>query len=364
MLDVGSTIINSIIGGAIMALASSLHLYLQGKMTGVSGLLFKCLTLTDFSYNFAFIMGMLFMSAFIKCFFNPLAKPKTVDAPTFLETTSKFVGDLSLPGFIMAGFLVGFGAKMANGCTSGHGVCGLPRLSKRSIVAILIFMIFGMMIATIRYYIPFLRPNSYAFNVWEESYIYYLALFTSLIGFGLNLWNSFKTGIKDKVRDILVSFLIGSLFSFGLIQSGMLQRHVVIEFLTIGRVWNIQLAFVLGAAVGINFFTFNFILNKITRPRYKEKYDLPTSTTVDNKLCVGAAIFGIGWGLSGICPGPAILTCYLYCPQIIAFFIFLCAGMYIESIFDKRISEPINRNNFISKFNKFQKFKESESNII
>ena len=179
---------------------------------------------------------------------------------------------------------------------------------------------------------------------------------------GLNLWHRFKSGIKDKVRDILVSFFIGCLFGFGLMQSGMLQRHVVIEFLTVGKVWNIQLAFVLGSAVGINFFTFNYILNKITRPRYKEKYDLPTNTVVDNKLLVGAAIFGVGWGLAGICPGPAVLVCYLYCPQIFAFFFSLCVGMYIESIFDKKISDPINNSSIISKVNRFQKFKDIQSN--
>ena len=343
-----------------MALASSLHLYLQGKITGISGTLFNTVTLTDFSYNSSFLIGMVFISSFIKCFFDPLGKPKTVDTPTFFESTSKFVGDLSLPGFILAGFLVGFGAKMANGCTSGHGVCGLPRLSKRSIVAVILFMIFGVLIATIRYYIPFLRPISYAFNVWESSFIDFFILIVSIIGLVLNLWKSFKSGIKDKVRDILISFLIGILFGFGLIQSGMVQRHVVTEFLTIGKIWNIQLAFVLGVAVGINFLTFNFILKKITRPRYKEKYDLPTITDIDNKLCVGAAIFGLGWGLSGICPGPAVLSCYIYCPQILAYFISLCAGMYIESVFDNKISDPINKNQLISKVNRFQKFKDQQ----
>ena len=84
------------------------------------------------------------------------------------------------------------------------------------------------------------------------------------------------------------------------------------------------------------------------------------NNVVDNKLCVGAAIFGVGWGLSGICPGPAILTCYLYCPQILAYFIFLCAGMYIESYIDGKISEPINKNPLITKFNKFQKLNENK----
>ena len=116
-------------------------------------------------------------------------------------------------------------------------------------------MIFGILIATIRYYFPFLTPNSYAFRIWESNFIYYITLILCFVGIFLVLWNSFKSGNKDKVRDLVISFLIGNLFSFGLIQSGMVQRHVVIEFLTIGKIWNIQLAFVLGAAVGINFFT-------------------------------------------------------------------------------------------------------------
>jgi len=360
MINTGSTIINSIIGGGIMSLASSLHLYLNGKITGISGAIFRSITLTDFSYNFSFITGMLFLSSFIKLVFDPMAPPETVDSPVFMESPSKFVGDLSIIGFIIAGFLVGFGAKMGNGCTSGHGVCGLPRLSKRSIVAIILFMIFGILTATIRYYIPFFRPSSYAFNVWESSFIYIGMLILSILGFGANVWNVYKSGIKDKVRDILVSFFVGCLFSYGLFESGMIQRHVVLEFLTLGKVWNYQLAFVLGTAVGINLFTFNFILKKIPRPRYKENYDLPTKTEVDNKLCVGAAIFGIGWGLAGICPGPAVLACYLYCPQTLAFFIFCCIGMYIESLFDNKMGEKINNNQFISKVNKFARFKNEQ----
>ena len=356
MIDVGSTAMNSIIGGALMALASTLHLYLNGKITGISGAFFRTITLTDFSYNFSFIIGMLFTSSFIKCFFDPMLPPETLDSAIFMETPSKFVGDLSIIGFILAGFLVGFGAKMANGCTSGHGVCGLPRLSKRSFVAIGFFMVFGILMATLRYYIPFLRPSSYAFNVWENSFIYFGTLILSVAGFLANLFNVYRSGIQDKVRDILVSFCVGCLFCFGLIESGMIQRHVVVEFLTLGKVWNYQLAFVLGTAVGINLFTFNFILKKTTRPKFKENYDLPTKTEVDNKLCVGAALFGLGWGLAGICPGPAVIACYLYCPQTLAFCIFLGIGMYIESIFDNKMGEKINNNQFISKVNKFARF--------
>ena len=358
MINLGSAKLNSILGGAIMSLASSLHLYLNGKITGISGAIFRTITLSDFSYNFSFITGMLFMSSLIKIFFDPMSQKEKLDSPVFMETQVKFVGDLSTVGFILAGFLVGFGAKMGTGCTSGHGVCGLPRLSKRSIVAILLFMVFGILMATIRYYIPFLRPESYVSDVWENSFINIGILVFNCLGFGLNI--IYKSGNKDKIRDISISFCIGALFCYGLLESGMLQRHVVIEFLIIGKVWNYQLAFVLGSAVGINLLTFNYILKKTTRPKFRETFDLPTKTEVDNKLCLGAAIFGIGWGMAGICPGPAVIACYLYCPQSLAFSISLCLGMYIESLIDGKIAEIINNNQPLSKENKFNKIQDEQ----
>ena len=337
-----SSAINSIIGGALMSLASTLHLYLNGKITGVSGAIFRCISLSNFSYNFAFITGMIFTSSFIKNFFDPMTPPISSDSPAIMESPSKFISDLSLFGFIIAGFLVGFGAKMANGCTSGHGVCGLPRKSKRSFVAIFLFMIFGILTATIRYHIPFLTPSSKNYEVWESPTINFIIFIFSLGSLGFNLLSSCKSGEKDKFRDILVSFGVGCLFCYGLIKSGMLQRHVVIGFLTLSKVWNYQLSFVLGTAVGINYFTFNFILKNMSRPKFKGSFDLPTNTKVDKKLCLGSAIFGIGWGLGGICPGPAVIAFYLYCPQSLVFFVSLAIGMLLESKYDKRIAEMIN----------------------
>ena len=331
MIDSGNPFINSVIGGSIMALSSSLHLYLEGKITGISGAIFRCISLSNFSYNFSFIIGMVFISSFIKTFFAP--------STTFLEKNSKFVENLSISGFALAGFLVGFGAKMGNGCTSGHGVCGLPRLSKRSFVAISFFMIFGIFMATLKSSFPFLRPKS-EFKIFEENNIYYYTFILSSITFLVNAWNAYKKGF---FRDIIISFGIGVIFGYGLIESGMLQRHIVIDFLTAGKNWNPQLIFVLGSAVGINFFTFNFILKKISKPRFKEIYDLPMNKIVDNKLCIGASIFGMGWGLAGICPGPAVLTFFLYPPHITVFFIFLCIGIYLENSFDKKIAELVNR---------------------
>ena len=96
-----------------MALATTLHLYIQDKITGISGTLFRCISFLEFHFNFSFIMGMLSLSSFIKCFYDPSVQyiKKYSYTPTFLESPAKFVADLSIPGFILAGFLIGFVAR-------------------------------------------------------------------------------------------------------------------------------------------------------------------------------------------------------------------------------------------------------------
>jgi len=349
MIDLGLTPLNSLLGGVIMALSTSAHLYLEGKITGISGMLYKSIKVIDYNYTYSFMAGMLFISSYIVSF-NDFSKNKS---RPFLETSSQYASDLSLLGFIIAGFLVGFGAKMGNGCTSGHGVCGIPRFSKRSIVAICLFMVFGSAIATFRYYCPFLQPIIKV-NV-NFSFLSYILLLASIGAIGYLLFKSYKTGKTDNVRDTIVAFLIGASFSYGLFQSGMLQRHVVVAFLTIGKVWNWQLAFVLGSAVGVNILTFRLILSKSKKPLFKDKFDLPSNTKIDNKLLVGASIFGIGWGLGGICPGPAALAFYLCFPQTFLFFAALCGGIYVEDLYDKKITEFVNKNAILSSINVFDK---------
>lgn len=69
------------------------------------------------------------------------------------------VSNLDFVGFGIAGYLVGVGTKMSNGCTSGHGVCGLPRFASRSWAAVCSFLLFAIMIATFKYYVPFLNAT-------------------------------------------------------------------------------------------------------------------------------------------------------------------------------------------------------------
>jgi hypothetical protein len=125
------TPIPALIGGALIGVASSLILLTHGKVAGISGIyggLFRRGT-SDRNFRFAAIAGLVFAGALIRVFF-----------PAAFTTT----WSATLPLALAAGLFVGFGTQLGNGCTSGHGVCGISRLSLRSVIATATFMAAGM----------------------------------------------------------------------------------------------------------------------------------------------------------------------------------------------------------------------------
>jgi len=106
----------------------------------------------------------------------------------------------------------------------------------------------------------------------------------------------------NKTISVLVAGLI---FGFGLALSGMTHASKVLGFLDVTGNWDPSLLFVLGGAVGVTIIAFRFILRR-PAPVLEDKFRLPTAKFVDAPLVIGAAIFGIGWGISGYCPGPGI----------------------------------------------------------
>ncbi len=102
-------------------------------------------------------------------------------------------------------------------------------------------------------------------------------------------------------------YLAGMLFGLGLAISGMTDPARVLGFLDIAGVWDPTLIFVLGAAVGTTFVGYRLVFARGT-PLFSTQFQLPTKQELDAKLLGGAALFGVGWGLSGYCPGPAIAS--------------------------------------------------------
>jgi uncharacterized protein len=127
----------------------------------------------------------------------------------------------------------------------------------------------------------------------------------------------------------LVSLAAGLIFGFGLALSGMLDPARVRGFLDIFGAWDPSLAFVLGGAVAVSAIGY-MISRKMKAPALDVAFRLPAKTAVDAPLMIGAAVFGIGWGIAGLCPGPAIASLTFGVPAMIAFTIAMLVGVAVH----------------------------------
>ena len=129
----------------------------------------------------------------------------------------------------------------------------------------------------------------------------------------------------------VVEFLEGLLFGLGLILSGMTDPGKVLGFLDLGGAWDPSLAFVMGGAVAVGFFAFALARNRATA-WLGETIRLPVESGVDRRLLIGALVFGVGWGLAGFCPGPAIVAAAAGHLQAALFTLSMVAGMALHEL--------------------------------
>jgi uncharacterized membrane protein YedE/YeeE len=152
----------AVIGGALIALASTLNLLLYGRISGINGMLNTLMKLDfkgGFEWKFAFITGLITIPNLFHISNGKVVTFSDGSTYTIFDDDIVHIQNLDLIGQILGGLLVGIGTRLGNGCTSGHGVCGLPRLSIRSIVAVCTFVSFAMLIASCRYHYPFLNAG-------------------------------------------------------------------------------------------------------------------------------------------------------------------------------------------------------------
>jgi uncharacterized membrane protein YedE/YeeE len=124
------------------------------------------------------------------------------------------------------------------------------------------------------------------------------------------------------------SFLAGLIFGTGLCLSGMIQQSKVLGFLDLAGRWDPSLAFVMGGAISVGLVVFS-IVGRQTAALPENASDISLKREIDRRLVTGSLIFGVGWGLSGICPGPGIALLAFGSPQAITFVVAMLAGMLI-----------------------------------
>jgi hypothetical protein len=125
---------------------------------------------------------------------------------------------------------------------------------------------------------------------------------------------------------MLINLFGGTLFGLGLTVSGMVNPQKVIGFLDVAGDWDPTLAFVMGGALLVAIPAFRLILRR-SHPILAEEFELPIKKDVDGPLLGGAALFGIGWGLAGFCPGPAVTALASGLLPVFAFVAAMVVGM-------------------------------------
>ena len=123
----------------------------------------------------------------------------------------------------------------------------------------------------------------------------------------------------------LIGLVAGVIFGLGLAISQMISQEKVLGFLDLFGNWDPSLAFVMAGAVGVTVVLFRFVLRR-RQPVFDGKFHLSRDSGVDKHLAIGSALFGIGWGLGGFCPGPALASLSLGQIEPVIFVLALIAG--------------------------------------
>jgi uncharacterized protein len=133
----------------------------------------------------------------------------------------------------------------------------------------------------------------------------------------------------------IASFVCGLIFGLGLLISGMTQPAIVLGFLDVFGRWDPTLVFVMAGALAVSAAGFALARQR-TRPLFAASHLWPTRTDIDRPLVVGSMLFGIGWGLAGLCPGPALENLASLSPKVIVFVIAMGAGMIAKDLWERQ----------------------------
>lgn len=320
------SLLNGLLGGMLLGTGGATLMLGAGEIMGFSGVMspmlknpFQVARDPNQHWKIAFLTAYMLAA---NVFFLPYINTE------WIETAATATSPLA---YALSGLLTGFGTKLGNGCTTGHGICGMPRFSKRSLTAVLSFM--STAVATTVLTSPE-QPTGQAFvflrNGATLDYLPWVPQALSAFLVGLTLYGAFVNAntntnkeTKKSVNNdnkLYPSILAGIIASAGLTFSTMVYPHAVQSFLNFGGMmngtWNPTLMAVMSGGLLTSFLAYQFVPGqhalvqscpKLTKPLCGDKFGMPTNTTIDWKLLTGASIFGIGWGISGLCPGSVLL---------------------------------------------------------
>ena len=141
---------------------------------------------------------------------------------------------------------------------------------------------------------------------------------------------------KIELLNHISAFVVGFLFAIGLAVSGMTQSHKVVGFLDLFGDWDPSLIFVMLGAILVHFVVYRLI-RKRNSPLFSAQWHVPTKNEITKPLLLGGFLFGVGWGLGGFCPGPAVASLAAGQIDTMVFLISMLVGMKLFSALDSKL---------------------------
>ncbi|CAE7617267.1 unnamed protein product [Symbiodinium sp. CCMP2592] len=293
------TPVESAIGGMLIGLSAAISYLVDGRIAGVAGILgpflrgvTQCQPLKDGQlWKILFLLGLVLGGMIAMACNHDFSFPQA--APFHVVR------------YIAAAIFVGMGTRIGKGCTSGHGICGLPRFSSRSWVAVPTFM--GCAIGTValtRHAFKWDQPGPWALAElqWPPKWEFPVASLVACV-----LLTGLMILLPMPIRSYASPTLAGIIFGVGLGCAGMTSQAKVLDFLDFGGTWDPSLAFVMGCGILVSGPAFLYAEREASKPLCSDcSYEKPPKHGNYPQLIFGASLFGLGWGLIGICPGPAI----------------------------------------------------------
>ncbi|KAG2388523.1 hypothetical protein C9374_000687 [Naegleria lovaniensis] len=338
------------------------YAYLQGRISGMSGIAgcaFRGLknkllpssspnrsvvTEEEFAHKILYILGLM-VAGFTVWFLEMVPDHFVQISSIWLSSPSVWVM------YLVAGLLGGFGTQLGNGCTSGMMICGIARLSIRGFVSTMVFCSVAFVCVKYLRSIEFVAQNLInigqgveldkpfmAFPTMEKAvliFLYFLLLI-SIYMYILRRVQSWSDNAQHTL-DFYLHFYNGLVFGSGLALSGMTNPMKVLGFFDIGgENYDPSLFCVAIFAILPSMFVFQkYVLPRAAqheKPPISTKYHMPTSNLIDWKLIAGAAIFGVSWGMAGVCPGPWMTSLGSLNPLYVIFGVGFGAGIYFKDM--------------------------------
>ena len=306
------TPVESAVGGALIGLSAATYLLCYGRVLGFSGILNQG-TATPLTHGqLPALWRVLLLAGLVG---GGLLSSKFTSFPLPML-------DYPLSTYAWAGLVMGFGAASGQGCTSGHGICGLGRLSPRSLVAVLTFMsaaaaatYFAMHVAdscAAPGIAPLKMPADLNAVLLPAGSVVGAMVATCLL---VKMLDARGLGLLSDAAHALLALSVGLTSGVGLVLAGMLDQNKVRGFLDVAGVWDPSLAFVMGSGAAISLGA-HTMAKSMAKPYLSSAFAYPPScefgtkgsgSLKDPKLLLGSVAFGLSWGSLGICPGPSIV---------------------------------------------------------